>query len=61
MNGFIIKFLKKSDPEEQSAALRMSLVVIPMFAGEVDNAPLTEWALNIDVSTPVSGKRAFSF
>ena len=39
----------------------MSLVVISMFAAEVDDAHLTEWALNIDVSTPVSAKIAFSF
>ena len=46
--------------ELQSAAFKMSVVVVPMFAAFDEDAPLTEWALNVDVSTPTASSTSFS-
>ena len=37
----------KADSELQSAALRISLVVIPKFAATEDDAPHSDWAVKL--------------
>ena len=44
----------------QSAALRISLVVTPMFAAADVAVLLTEWALKVEVSMPAASRVHFS-
>ena len=50
----------KTDSKLQFAACRMSFVVIPILNAMEADAPLVEWALNIDVSTPASSSKDFN-
>ena len=45
--------------ELQSAACRISAKATPLFEAAVVDAPLTECALNTDVSMPARPKRSF--
>ena len=52
--------LADSELQSRSAALRISLDVIPKFAALEVDAPLTEWAWKMVVSTPAASSSDFS-
>jgi len=56
----VIEGLKKVPSEDQSATFKISAVDTPAHAAVEDDAPLTEWALNTDVSIPASSKHVRS-
>ena len=56
----LIMIFSKTDSEDQLAAFRISVVEIPVEAAAEDEAPLMDWALNIEVSIPDSSNSDFN-
>ena len=54
------KIFERQDSELQLAAFNISAVEIPVEAATEDEAPLTEWALKIEVSMPDASNSDFS-